>query len=545
MINRINQTACTGCGNCVKTCPLDVFRLDTFQDNSSPCTNACPAEVDTRTNNYLIQQGRLLEAAQNFKKKQPFPAITGRVCYHPCEKDCHRSNVDTAVNINGLEQFMGDWDLAYPVSIPIRKHITKIAIVGSGPAGLSCAYFLAEKGYSVTIYEAMPKAGGMLRYGIPLYRLPESIVDGYIDRLLKMGVEFRYNTRVGSDGDLSIKEIKSRGFQSIMLAPGAAASKKINLEEVPSKEILYGLEFLKSIRSGEIARLSGTVLVVGGGDVAIDAAISAKRIGAAEVHVACLESCDEMPAYPHNIEDAANEKIIFHYGISPAKIIENEGKICALEFYECIQLFDDHGCFSPRCDLTKKSAIKADHIIFAVGQCSELDGFVSDVDVVDGKLKVASTTFAASQWGIFAAGDAVSGPSSVIHAITGGRECAESIDRMLKGEDIEGARMLKKDVLAEQNLPNVKLIKQLPRQLRCVKPKLIDEPFSEIREGFGLEEGFAEALRCMTCGSKAKIAYTDDCMTCFLCELNCPNNAIFVHPFKERFTRTLDLIEII
>jgi NADPH-dependent glutamate synthase beta subunit-like oxidoreductase len=516
--------------------------MDTKQAALSPCTTTCPAGVDTRTNHYLIQQGFLKKAAENFQKNQPFPSVTGRVCFYPCENACQRRNVDKAVNINGLEQFMGDFDLDSPVDIPVRRHISKVAVVGSGPAGLSCAYFLARKGYPVTVYETMPLPGGMLRYGIPAYRLPQRIVDAYVNRLETMGVAFRCNTRIGRDADVSIEELKNRGFKSIMLAPGANASRKLKLEGASLEGVAWGLEFLRSVRTGETCTLSGVVLVIGGGDVAMDAAISAKRLGAAQVHIACLEACEQMPAYPQNKEFALRENIIFHYGCGPSKIVKKDGKVGGLEFVACTSVFDEDGCFCPAFNEEEKTAIVADHVIFAVGQYAELEGFASDVELSNGLLKVMDTTQATSGWGIFAAGDAVTGPASVVQAIAGGRECAESIDRMLKGADLEGDRAVKKPEVPEDKLPG-EGIKSLPRQERCLTTAQPEAPFTEIRKGLDLEAGFAEALRCMTCGSKSRITYTDDCMTCFGCELNCPSDAIYVHPFKERFVRTMDEIK--
>jgi NADPH-dependent glutamate synthase beta subunit-like oxidoreductase len=274
----------------------------------------------------------------------------------------------------------------------------------------------------------------------------------------------------------------------------------------------------------------------------MDAAISAKRLGAAQVHIACLEACEQMPAYPQNKEFALRENIIFHYGCGPSKIVKKDGKVGGLEFVACTSVFDEDGCFCPAFNEEEKTAIVADHVIFAVGQYAELEGFALDVELSNGLLKVAGTTQATSGWGIFAAGDAVTGPASVVQAIAGGRECAESIDRMLKGADLEGDRAVKKPEVPEDKLPG-EGIKSLPRQERCLTTAQPEAPFTEIRKGLDLEAGFAEALRCMTCGSKSRITYTDDCMTCFGCELNCPSDAIYVHPFKERFVRTMDEIK--
>ncbi len=541
MINAIDSRLCTGCGTCTKTCPLDVFRLDTEQQEISPCMSACPAGVDIRRNNYLIQQGRLAEAAENFRRVHPFPAITGRVCFHPCESKCSRAAVDSAVNINAVEQFLGDFDRNSDVPRPVQRHLEKVAVVGAGPAGLSCAWFLAEKGYPVMVFEAMPEAGGMLRYGIPAYRLPDEIVLDQVKRLEGMGVAFRFNTRIGRYADISLDELKKRGFKAVMLAPGTTASRRLSLEGCELPGVCWGLEFLRAIRSGEAPVVRGTVLVVGGGDVAVDTAISARKLGAEQVHMICLEDAEHMPAYPHNQADAREEGIVFHCGFGPVRITGRD-RVEGMEFMRCLSVTDAEGRFHPVFAARDTMALKADAVIFAVGQVAELEGFAGNVAVERGCIVTDPLSMASSAWGIFAAGDAATGPASVVQAIAGGREAAESIDRMLTGADMSGRRGRKRPVVAEDRLP-CKDIQSVPRNER--RRAASGDPFGERHIGLDMEAGFTEALRCMTCGSRSLVSYTDDCMTCYNCELHCPSGAIYVHPFKERFARTLDQVKAV
>ena len=260
LIRHIDSEKCTGCGQCFKSCSLDVFRLDTRQTELSPCMAACPAGTDIRTYNHLLQQNRLEEALEVLKKGTPFPALTGRVCFHPCESKCTRASMDESVNINALEQFLGDLDLQELPSRPAVRHLSRAAVVGSGPAGLAAAWYLALEGWPVTVFEALPKPGGMLRYGIPAYRLPDSVIDAHIRKLEALGVEFCCNTRIGEGCNLNLADLHDLGYRAVLLAPGLSAGKKLPLEGMELEGVFTGVEFLRDLRTGNAPAAGRRVL---------------------------------------------------------------------------------------------------------------------------------------------------------------------------------------------------------------------------------------------------------------------------------------------
>ena len=391
MINSIDVSKCTGCGTCFKTCGLDVFRLDTEQPVLSPCMAKCPAGTDMRAYNYFMQVGKIDQAAAKLRERNPFPAITGRVCPHQCESECSRAKVDGAVNINAVEQFLGD--LGLPEEQPAIRHTAKVAVVGSGPAGLSCACFMARMGYPVTVFEAAPHPGGMLRYGIPAYRLPDAVVETHVARLEDLGVSFRCNTRIGKGGDLTLGDLRRRGYKAFLLAPGTSLSRKLAIEGAELPGVLWGVEFLRAVRSDHAPAFSGHVVVVGGGDVAVDAAISAKRLGAASVSMVSLESESELPAYPHNIADAREEGIDFQCGWGPVRV-EGTGVVSGLTVKACLSVKDASGAFRPSFDETQTRTIPADAVIFAIGQAADLDPFADDVAITPRRtIETAAFTF--------------------------------------------------------------------------------------------------------------------------------------------------------
>lgn len=537
MISSIDRDKCVGCGTCTKSCGLDVFRLDTDQPEVSPCMGACPAGTDIRGYQAMLQRGDVRGALECLKKSNPFPAITGRVCFHPCESECARRRVDEAVGINAVEQFLGDRDLERETVKPARVHLAKVAVVGAGPAGLSAAWFLTCMGYEAVVYEAMPEAGGMLRYAIPAYRLPSEVVRKQVGMLTDMGVRFHFNTKIGKGADISVAELRRRGCRAVILAAGTSRSRKIPVEGGELPGVFWGLEFLRAVRCGEAPRLSGTVAVVGGGDVAVDAAISARRLGAARVIMASLEAEGQLPAYPHNIADAVREGVEFNCGVGPVRVEERNGVASALVLRKCLRVFNAEGKFAPEFDDQALSRLEASTIIFAIGQAPESGLFDGDADMMpNGYARADSLTGETGKQAVFAAGDIATGPASVIRAIAGGREAAISADRYLRGMVILGERGRARPLVPEEKLPG-KGIASLPRHERTIGENC--SGFDEIRRGLRLDEVLAESLRCMTCGSKSHITYNDDCMTCYTCELVCPADAINVHPFKETLPRTL------
>lgn len=535
MIRLIDTEKCTGCGTCFKSCSLDVFRLDTHQPECSPCMKACPAGSDIRGFNHLIQQNKLKEALSLLKKTMPFPAITGRVCFHPCESQCSRTKIDSAVNINALEQFLGDFDLDSIPEKPSIRRLGRAAVVGSGPAGLSAAWFMALEGWHVTVFEALPRPGGMLRYGIPAYRLPDSVVDSQVAQLEALGVEFRCGIRIGNGADLSLVDLADEGFRAVLLAPGLSAGKKIPVEGIDLPGVYTGVEFLRSLRMGDEPELGRRVCVIGGGNVAIDAAISARLLGAEEVVMCCLEKREQMPAFEHNVQDALDHGIMLRTSLGPVRIEGKEGKACVVEFHRCDALFDKEGRFAPELNRDFVERIEADSIIFAIGQQGDFEDIASGLERNGALIAVSGSSMRTSLPDVFAAGDAVTGPSSVVQAVAAGRDAGRAMCRALSGLLVED-----REEAPKPGLQNEMILNDLPRLPRNERRRnSAARLFEEALISFDQHEAQAESIRCLTCGSKAFIAYGDDCMTCYSCELRCPANAIDVHPYKERLPYTL------
>ena len=337
-IARIDSALCNGCGTCVDSCPEDVIRLDSVpagREELPPCTVACPAGVNIRRYMHMLKLRMIDEAAAILRESLPIPAVTGRVCPHPCESECARKEVDQAVNINGVERFLGDYWLHEKAQRVRTIYSGRVAIIGSGPAGLSCAYFLCRMGYPVTVFESEEVLGGMLRLGIPEYRLPRDVLDAQIGYIRDMGVEFRTGITIGRD--VSFEELKSQ-YDSIFIAVGNRLSKRLELDGTNLDGLLLGLDFLRKVHLKEDTKVNKRVVVIGGGNVAVDVALTALRLGAEEVHLVCLENREAMPAYEEEIQQALDEGVTVHASWGPKRILGKNGKVTGIELVRCVRV---------------------------------------------------------------------------------------------------------------------------------------------------------------------------------------------------------------
>ena len=396
-----------------------------------PCSSNCPGTVNIPSYMSRIRRGDLPGAARILFEANPIPAITGRVCPHLCEENCNRDEFDESVSIRGVERFMGDYiienadKIIKPPEIDTGKNV---AIVGSGPAGLSAAYYLRMSGHRVTVFDRMEEAGGMLAYGIPSYRLPKDVVRNQVAALKNVGIEFKLKVDVG--GDITVEDLKN-DFDCLFLASGAWSQPSIGLEgEALTRP---GLEFLANVKQGVKEVPGKRVLVIGGGNVAVDVGITALRLGAEQVTLACLESREEMPALEWEIEHAVREGIKLMPSWGPFNVLESDGKITAIDLVRCTAVFDRDGRFAPTFDNTFKKTVSADQIIMAVGQKTDLS-FIDpelSLQIDNGLIIVAQETQETNISGIFAGGDVTTGPATVIEAIAAGQKAAVAINRYL------------------------------------------------------------------------------------------------------------------
>lgn len=547
----IDVNKCTGCGDCADKCPVEVF--DQFnadlakrkaiyklypqaipnafiieKKGMAPCRDACPAGVNAQGYVALTAQGRFEEALELVRKTIPFPAVCGRICTHPCEQACNRQEIDKSIAIASLKRFLADYQfqktgpkLSSQEKRPEKLKETKIAVVGSGPAGLTAARDLALMGYPVTVFEALPVSGGMLRVGVPEYRLPKDILQKEIDLIVDLGVEIQTNTPLGAD--FTVDDIFKKGYKAVFLAVGAHKSGKMGIEGEELEGVLGGTSFLKDVNLGEINELSGKVAVIGGGNTAIDAARSAKRLGAEEVSIIYRRSRSEMPASEEEIEAAEEEGILIKYLACPIRILGKNGKVSGTE---CVGMKlgepDESGRQRPVPIEGSEFTVDADFVIMAVSQSPDTSFLPDEKFKKDkrGLIKVDNDTLMTSCEGVFAGGDAISGPASAIEAMAAGKIAALSIDAFIKDESLKTG--IKPEELEVVELTEEEIIEAGYERKERVKmlAASVDErvtDFSEVELGFTEEMSIEEAKRCLNCGI---------CSECLQCEAVCQAKAI-------------------
>lgn len=512
---------CTTCGRCETVCPNGIAILDIIRplrsmtpkefvpEDRPPCADACPAGIDIPGYLRLIAQGKPEEACALILEKVPFPGILGRVCMHPCEDACRRMEVfKQPISICALKRYAADKGGQVFERVLNVKESTghRIAVIGSGPGGLSAAFYLRKKGHEVTVFEGRSRPGGMMRYGIPYYRLPEEVLDGEINQVLSTGIHLETGKSLGKDFDLN--SLKEDGFEAVFIATGLQLSRKIELEGAQLDNVLWGIDFLSEASEEKERSLKERVLVVGGGNVAVDVALTALRTGAKEVTMACLETRDEMPANSWEIEMALEEGVKLMTSWGPGKITGDNGKVTGIELIQCTSVFDDEGNFSPTFnDVTEQ--VEADQIILAIGQAADLSFVVESVPLKAerGLIVVDEKTQATDMPGVFAGGDVGRGPGAIIDAIADGRRAASSIDKLLGGDGIIDETIAQKPETQSYDGKRERGFADLER----VKIPVL--PVVERYDGFPevdlcLDDDLAvyEAKRCLQCDLEISLA---------------------------------------
>jgi len=536
---------CKGCGDCTKNCPVTidspfqqllgkenaVYRLfpqavpgafAVHKDGTSPCRIACPAGVNPHAYVKLLADGKVQEAFDVIYKSMPFAGICGRVCHHPCEAECYRGKlVDEPISICALKRYISDE--VYSVdghasttsqesAKPTKEE--KVAIVGGGPAGLTCSLDLSALGYQVTIFDSLPYGGGMVRRVIPHYRLPEDLVKREVDAILQKGIQMRSNTAVGRD--INFADLQ-KDYKAVFVAVGAQLSMKLDIPGEDLEGVIPALTLLEESNAGRRPKLGDKVAVVGGGNVAMDAARAALRLGAKEVTVVYRRSRAEMPANAWEIEEAEEEGVKFHYLAAPVSVRGEGGKAVALV---CTRMRlgepDKSGRRRPEPIPGSEMEIPADSIIPAIGQASDLDFLKGVVETNrNGTIKADPTTLETSSAGVFAGGDVVRGPASIVEAVGHGHEAAISIDRYICGMDLRDGRGRKEEAAPEPDVTRVEK-KWRPFEKR-LDPEKRKASFEEVVLPLTKEEAIAEAERCLSCAT---------CCECRQCELTCEAKAI-------------------
>ncbi len=487
-----------------------------------PCRSKCPVHIDVPGYLTAIAEDRFTDALEIILERNPLPSVCGRVCLRPCEEGCRRCQLDEPVAICQLKRAAADLG-AYPLARRARLRPESVAIVGGGPAGLTAAHDLGQQGFGVTIYEEKPRLGGMLRYGIPAYRLPDSALDNDIGYILSHGVKVEPGIRVGRD--ITLDELQ-KCHDAVVVTAGLQGSRALPIPGADLTRALTALPFLEAARRGEELDLGKRVVVVGGGNVAMDVARTARRMGEPEVHVVCLEGEEEMPASEEEIHDAQVEGVKVHCSWGPREVIgEEESGVCGLAVTRCTSVFDADQRFSPTFDESIVEQFEADTVIFATGQSANVADLGVDLSP-RGAITVDPLTLKTTAEHVYAAGDVVSGPTKIIDAIAAGHRVAACVVRDLTGDARPLAELDEENVALGEVPDSMKSKLETRKRIQMEKLEFYDavKTFDEVELGYTEYEAMREAQRCLGCTTGATVV-REKCSACLTCVRVCPHGA--------------------
>lgn len=515
----------------------DNNRINTHESGTAPCKTACPAHIAVQGYLKMAAQGRYTDALALIKKENPFPAVCGRICNKRCEDACTRGTVDRAVAIDDVKKFIAQKDLDAETRFIPKKVIPatkgyfdeKVAIIGAGPSGLSCAFFLAEKGYrNVTVFDKNKEPGGMLRYGIPNYKLEKEIIDAEIDVIKEMGVEIKCGVEVGKD--ITLDELRAQGYKAFYMAIGAQGGRKAGVGGEDADGVITAVEFLHQAAETEEYPIGKRTVVIGGGNVAIDSARVSVRCGAKEVNMYCLEQRDEMPAADYEVAEAEEDGVKVNCGWGPKEILTKDGKVSAVVFKKCVSVKDENGRFSPKYDENDTITVECDSVVLSIGQSIHwgdmLNGTKAELNR-NNTISADTKTLQTGEEDIFAGGDALTGPRFAIDAIATGKEAAISIHRYVQphssltiGRNPRYYVELDKDDIVLPSYDNSK------RQTPQATKKVDKLGFRDDNKLLTEEQVKIETSRCLGCG--ATIVDKNRCIGCGICTTKCEFDAIHI-----------------
>ena len=577
-IAKVEKQNCVACGKCVEACPAgavklgqklcdkegcestypriplpgdqpwgehmwshnyrDTNRINCYDTGTAPCKTACPAHIGIQGYLQLAKEGRYEDALALIKKDNPLPAVCGHVCNRRCEDACTRGTIDEAVAIDEVKRFIAERDLNAETRFIPKKTIPslkggfkeKIAIIGAGPAGLSCAYFLALTGYKPTIFEKNAEPGGMLRYGIPSYKLEKDLLTAEIDVIRQLGVEIRCGVEVGKD--VTIEDLREQGYKGFYAAIGCQRGRKPGISGENAEGAYTAVDFLRKAGGSESFPLEGDVVVVGGGNVAIDAARVSSRCTDAKISMFCLETREKMPASNEEIEEALEEGIELNCGWGPKEILEEDGHVRGVVFKKCTRVFDAQGRFSPEYDENDTVTVPCRHVIFSVGQAIDWGHMLDNLHVElrpNGGALANKLTYQTSEPDIFVGGDVYTGPKFAIDAIAAGREGAVSLHRYVHENCTLTIGRNRRDFI-ELDKENIK-VETYDSSSRQIPPKAdVKEQaktFRDLSHSLTEEQVKKETSRCLSCG--ASVVDPNKCIGCGICTTKCMFDAIHLH----------------